>query len=126
MGKKINFQVCDDICMFQVFKEYVRVNEDNEFFVDGNFVTGIEERGVIVDFQNFNHTYEIFNLLGPHWGGWEQTPTAQSMYCIAKKWEEAYKAEKEAECTCKERGRAVSYAPRKGKRAVRKLCECLQ
>ena len=93
MGKKINFQVCDDICMFQVFKEYVRVNEDNEFFVDGNFVTGIEERGVIVDFQNFNHTYEIFNLLGPHWGGWEQTPTAQSMYCIAKKWEEAYKAE---------------------------------
>lgn len=93
MGKKINFQVCDDISMFQVFKEYVRVNEDNEFFVDGNFVTGIEESGVMVDFQNFNHAYEIFNLLGSRWGGWEQTPTAQSMYCIAKKWEEAYKAE---------------------------------
>ena len=29
MGKKINFQVCDDIRMFQVFKEYVRVNENN-------------------------------------------------------------------------------------------------
>lgn len=55
MGKKINFQVCDDIRMFQVFKEYVRVNEENEFFVDGNFVTGIEERGVMVDFQNINH-----------------------------------------------------------------------
>ena len=36
MGKKINFQVCDDIRMFQVFKKYVRVDEDNEFFVDGN------------------------------------------------------------------------------------------
>ena len=36
MGKKINFQVCDDIRMFQVFKEYARVNENNEFYVDGN------------------------------------------------------------------------------------------
>lgn len=93
MGKKINFQVCDDIRMFQVFKEYARVNENNEFYVDGNSVFGIKERGVMVDFQNIEHTYEIFELLGSHWGGWEQTPTAQSMYCIAKKWEEAYKAE---------------------------------
>ena len=36
MGKKINFQVCDDIRMFQVFKEYARVNEKNEFYVDEN------------------------------------------------------------------------------------------
>ena len=93
MGKKINFQACDNIRMFQVFKEYVRVNENNEFFADGNIVSGVEERGVMVDFQNFNHAYEIFNLLGSHWGGWEQTPTAQTMYYIAKKWEEVYKAE---------------------------------
>ena len=70
MGKKINFQVCDDIRMFQVFKEYARVNENNEFYVDGNSVFGIEERGVMVDFQNIEHTYEIFELLGSHWGGW--------------------------------------------------------
>lgn len=35
-------------------------------------------------------------------------------------------AEKEAQRACEERGRADSYAPRKGKRAVCKLCECSQ
>lgn len=92
MGKKIGFHVCDDIRMFQVFREYVRIN-NNQFYVDGNSVSGIEDRGVKVDFQNFEHTYEIFELLGTHWGGWEQTPTAQSMYSIAQMWEQVYKAE---------------------------------
>ena len=43
MGKKIGFHVADSIRMFQVFKNYARVNENNEFYVDGNFVFGIEE-----------------------------------------------------------------------------------
>ena len=93
MGKKIGFHVADSIRMFQVFKLYARVNENNEFYVDGNLVFGIDERRVMVDFQNFEHTYEIFKLFGNHWGGWEQIPTAQSMYYIAKKWEQTYKAE---------------------------------
>ncbi|MBQ8118519.1 MAG: DUF4253 domain-containing protein [Lachnospiraceae bacterium] len=91
MGKTMNFRASNNIRMFEFFKTYVHQTEHNEHYVDGSYV--LENPGVIVDFQNIEHTYEIFKLLSCHWGGWNDTPTADEMYHIAKHWEEAYAAE---------------------------------
>lgn len=91
MGKKINFRASNDPYMFQVFKRFVHQTEKNEFYVDGICIE--ENPGVIVDFQNINHTYEIFHLFGNYWGGWNETPTSEEMYNVAKHWEEEYEAE---------------------------------
>jgi len=91
MGKMINFRASNNPYMFQIFKRFVHQTEKNEFYVDGTFVE--ENPGVIVDFQNVEHTYEIFQLLGNYWGGWNATPTSEEMYNIAKRWEGEYGAE---------------------------------
>ena len=91
MGKKINFRASNDPYMFQVFKRFVHQTEKNEFYVDGICIE--ENPGVIVDFQNIDHTYEIFHLFGNYWGGWNETPTSEEMYNVAKRWEEEYEAE---------------------------------
>ena len=91
MGKKINFRASNDPYMFQVFKRFVHQTEKNEFYVDGICIE--ENPGVIVDFQNIEHTYEIFHLFGNYWGGWNETPTFEEMYNITKRWEEEYEAE---------------------------------
>lgn len=91
MGKKINFRASNDPYMFQVFKRFVHQTEKNEFYVDGICIE--ENPGVIVDFQNIEHTYEIFHLFGNYWGGWNETPTSEEMYNVAKRWEEEYEAE---------------------------------
>lgn len=91
MGKKINVRASNDQCMFQIFKQYVHQTDRNEFYVDGSSVR--ENPGVIVDFQNLEHTYEIFEFLGNYWGGWNSAPTADKMYDIAKKWEDKFCAE---------------------------------
>ena len=90
MGKKINFRASNDPYMFQVFKRFVHQTEKNEFYVDGICIE--ENPGVIVDFQNIDHTYEIFHLFGNYWGGWNETPTSEEMYNVAKRWEEEYEA----------------------------------
>lgn len=78
MGKIINVQAGNDLDMFQIFKSFVHQTEKNEFFVDGTPV--IENPGVAVDFRNIEHAYEIFHILGSHWGGWNEPPV--SMKCI--------------------------------------------
>lgn len=90
MGKKINFRA-NDLYMFRLFKQIVHQTEKNEFYVDGTCVE--ENPGVIVDFRNIEHTYEIFKLLGSSWGGWNATPTSQKMYQVSKIWEEKFAAE---------------------------------
>ena len=91
MGKIINWNPSDNPCMFQVFKRFVHQTEKNEFYVDGTWVQ--ENPGVMVDFQNIAHSYEIFNMFGNDWGGWNATPTSEEMYHVAKAWEEKYGAE---------------------------------
>lgn len=91
MGKMINFRASNNPYMFQIFKLLVHQTDKNEFYVDGTYVR--ENPGVMVDFQNINHTYEIFKLIGDYWGGWNSTPTSEEMYDVAKSWEEKYKAE---------------------------------
>ena len=91
MGKKINFKASNDMRMFQFFKLLVHQTEKNEFFVDGTYVE--ENPGVVVDFCNIEHTYEIFKLLGNYWGGWNTTPKSAEIYNVAKRWEEEYRAE---------------------------------
>ena len=93
MGKKINFQACDDISMFQVFKQYVHQNERNEFYVDGTPALLEDQPGVIVDFRNIEYSYEIFDLLGNYWGGWNSTPSSKEMSNVTKHWEEKYDVE---------------------------------
>lgn len=91
MGKKINVRASNDQCMFQIFKQYVHQTDRNEFYVDGSSVR--ENPGVIVDFQNLEHTYEIFEFLGNYWGGWNSTPKHNEMYEVARRWEEVFEAE---------------------------------
>lgn len=91
MGKIINVQADNDLDMFQIFKSFVHQTEKNEFFVDGTLV--IENPGVAVDFRNIEHAYEIFHILGSHWGGWNETPRFDEMYHVAKHWEEDFRAE---------------------------------
>lgn len=91
MGKKINLRASNDFRMFQVFKTFVHQTEENDFYVDGTCVE--ENPGVIVDFQNIEHTYEIFKFLGNDWGGWNLTPNSEKMYIVAEHWEENYGAE---------------------------------
>ena len=90
MGKKINFRA-NNVYMFQLFKSYVHQSENKEFYVDGSFAE--EKPGVIVDFRNIEHTYEIFNMLGNSWGGWNTTPKSDVMCNVAKRWEDEYGAE---------------------------------
>lgn len=91
MGKIINVRASNNPLMFQVFKCYVHQTEKNEFFVDGSLVG--ENPGVIVDFRNIEHTYEIFELLGNYWGGWNETPRSNEMYNVTKQWEQDFEAE---------------------------------
>ena len=91
MGKIINVQAGNDLDMFQIFKSFVHQTEKNEFFVNGTPV--IENPGVAVDFRNIEHAYEIFHILGSHWGGWNETPRFDEMYHVAKHWEEDFLAE---------------------------------
>ena len=91
IGKKINFRASNNPCMFQVFKLFVHQTEKNEFYVDGTFVE--DNPGVMVDFRNMEHTYELFQLFGNYWGGWNATPTSNEMCNMAKHWEEEYDAE---------------------------------
>lgn len=91
MGKKINVRSSDEPCMFQFFKLLVHQTDKNEFYCDGDIVK--YNPGVGVDFQNIEHTYEVFKLLGNYWGGWNSTPTSDVMYDITKNWEERFGAE---------------------------------
>lgn len=91
MGKIINVQAGNDLDMFQIFKSFVHQTEKNEFFVDGASV--IENPDVAVDFRNIEHAYEIFHILGSHWGGWNETLRFDEMNHVAKHWEEDFQAE---------------------------------
>lgn len=91
MSKIINFRASNNPYMFQIFKLLVHQTDKNEFYVDGTHVK--ENPGVMVDFQNIDHTYEIFKLFGSYWGEWNCTPSSDEMYNVAKRWEEKYKAE---------------------------------
>ncbi len=91
MSKKINFRASNNLYMFQFFKQFVHQKDNNVFFCDGSHVQ--ENPGVIVDFTNIEHTYEIFHMLGRYWGGWNSTPTSDDMYGITKIWEEKFGAE---------------------------------
>lgn len=57
MGKIINWNASDNPYMFQIFKTFVHQTEKNEFYVDGTCVCG--NPGVMVDFRNISHSYEI-------------------------------------------------------------------
>ena len=91
MGKVINFKTSNDILMFQFFKRMIHQNEENIFYFDGTQV--LENPGVKVNFNNMMHTYEIFQILGNYWGGWNECPEAITMYNVTKRWEEIYGAE---------------------------------
>ena len=91
MGKKINFRAGDNLRMFQLFKRLIHQTDRNEFYCDGTEV--VDKPGVMVDFQNVEHTYEIFRLLDKVWGGWNSCPTSDNMFVVAKRWEEIYGAE---------------------------------
>lgn len=92
MGKMINFRASNNPCMFQFFKLLVHQTDKNEFYVDGTLVKG-ENLGVVIDFRNVEHTYEIFKLLGNYWGDWNSTPASKEMYSVVRRWEEKYEAE---------------------------------
>ena len=92
MGKKINVDASDDPCMFQFFKQFIHQTDKNEFYCNGEYAYP-DNPGVEVDFQNIDHTCEVFALLGNYWGGWNSTPTADEMYNITKKWENRFGAE---------------------------------
>ena len=92
MGKKINVDASDDPCMFQFFKQFIHQTDKNEFYCNGEYAYP-DNPGVEVDFQNIDHTCEVFVLLGNYWGGWNSTPTADEMYNITKKWENRFGAE---------------------------------
>ena len=91
MGKIINWNASDNPYMFQIFKTFVHQTEKNEFYVDGTWIQ--ENPGVMVDFRNISHSYEIFEIFGNYWGSWNSTPTYKEMYHVAKAWEEKYGAE---------------------------------
>lgn len=92
MGKRINFRASNDPYMFQFFKRFVHhQGKGEEYYVDGSYVN--ENVGVVIDFLNIEHTYEIFKVLENYWGGWNATPSSQEMYEVAKKWEETYSSE---------------------------------
>ena len=94
MGKKINIEASDEPCMFQFFKKYIHQTDNNEFYCDNRVVDiSNPNPGVVVDFKNIDHTYEVFAVLGNYWGGWNSTPTAAEMYNRAKEWEERFGTE---------------------------------
>ena len=94
MGKKINIEASDEPCMFQFFKKYIHQTDKNEFYCDNRVVDiSNPNPGVVVDFKNIDHTYEVFAVLGNYWGGWNSTPTAAEMYNRAKEWEERFGTE---------------------------------
>ena len=75
MGKKINIEASDEPCMFQFFKKYIHQTDKNEFYCDNRVVDiSNPNPGVVVDFKNIDHTYEVFAVLGNYWGGWNSTP----------------------------------------------------
>ena len=92
MGKKIRVNASNEPAMFQFFKQYVHQTDKNEFYCDGEYAYP-DNPGVEVDFQNIQHTYELFLLLGNYWGGWNSTPTSNEMYNVAKEWESRFAAE---------------------------------
>ena len=92
MGKIIRMNASDELAMFQFFKQFVHQTENNDYFCDGKSVK-YSNPGVKVDFQNIQHTYELFSLLGNYWGGWNSTPTSNEMYAVAKEWENRFGAE---------------------------------
>ena len=92
MGKVINMNASNSPSMFQFFQQFVHQTENNEFYCDGEPVK-YSNPGVKIDFQNIQHTYELFLLLGNYWGGWNSTPTSDEMYAIAKDWESRFGAE---------------------------------
>ena len=94
MGKKINIEASDEPCMFQFFKKYIHQTDNNEFYCDNRVVDiSNPNPGVVVDFKNIDHTYEVFAVLGNYWGGWNSTPAAAEMYNRAKEWEERFGTE---------------------------------
>ena len=62
MGKKIRVNASNEPAMFQFFKQYVHQTDKNEFYCDGEYAYP-DNPGVEVDFQNIQHTYELFLFL---------------------------------------------------------------
>ena len=81
MGKKINIEASDEPCMFQFFKKYIHQTDKNEFYCDNRVVDiSNPNPGVVVDFKNIDHTYEVFAVLGNYWE--DGTLRRQQQRCI--------------------------------------------
>lgn len=79
--KNIDF-AADSISMFQFFKTWVHKTKDGNF-CDG---TPVKEPFMCESIRfDIKHTYQIFDLLGNYWGGWNDCPTHSQMRDFAKK-----------------------------------------
>lgn len=90
-GKRIEV-ILDHIEMFEFKKSFIRKEQD-EYVCDGVFNINAPDECISVNFKNMEHTYDIFPLLGPLWGDWNECPSWETMEEKAKEWGKSYAAE---------------------------------